>query len=55
MEELKIWLESFISHTENKIENMKRTVPEHRNIKIFEGEVSMTKKTIDKIDELSKK
>jgi hypothetical protein len=54
MEELKIWLEGFISHTE-KIENMKRVVPDHRNIKRFEGEVSMAKKTVSKIDELSKK
>lgn len=52
---LKIWLEGFISHTEKKIENMKRVVPDHRNIKRFEGEVSMAKKTVDKIDELSKK
>ena len=55
MEELKIWLEGFISHTEKKIENMKRVVPEHRNIKRFEGEVSMAKKTVTKIEELSKK
>lgn len=55
MEELKIWLEGFISHTEKKIEKMKRIVPEHRNIKRFEGEVSMAKKTVAKIDELSKK
>ena len=55
MEELKIWLEGFISHTEKKIENMKQTVPDHRNIKRFEGEVNMAKKTVDKIDELSKK
>ena len=41
MEELKIWLEGFISHTEKKVENMKRVVPDHRNIKRFEGEVSM--------------
>ena len=34
---------------------MKRIVPEHRNIKRFEGEVSMAKKTVAKIDELSKK
>jgi hypothetical protein len=55
MEELKIWLEGFISHTEKKVENMKQTVPDHRNIKRFEGEVSMAKKTIAKIDELLKK
>lgn len=55
MEELKIWLEGFIIHTEKKIENMKQTVPDHRNTKRFEGEVSMAKKTVNKIDELSKK
>lgn len=55
MEELKIWLECFIVYTENKIKNMKQTVPDHRNIKRFEGEVIMAKKTVDKIDELSKK
>jgi hypothetical protein len=54
MEELKIWLEGFISHTEKKVEYMKRVVPDHRNIKRFEGEVSMAKKTVTKIEELSK-
>ena len=46
MEELKIWLEGFISHTEKKIEYMKRVVPDHRNIKRFEGEVSIAKKPL---------
>lgn len=55
MEELKIWLEGFISHTEEKIKNMKTVVPDHRNIKRFEGEVSMAKKTVAKIEELAKK
>lgn len=55
MEELKIWLEGFIEYTENKIEKMNRVVPDHRNIKRFEGELSMAKKTIAKINELSKK
>ena len=49
--ELKDWLIGHISYTESKIENMKRVVPGHRNIKRFEGEVSMAKKTIAKIDE----
>ena len=49
--ELKDWLEGYISYTESKIENMKRVVPGHRNIPRFEGEVSMAKKTIAKIDE----
>jgi hypothetical protein len=55
MEELKIWLEDFINHTEKKIENMKRLVPDHRNIKRFEGEVIMAKKTVDKIDDVRSK
>jgi hypothetical protein len=54
MEELKIWLEDFINHTEKKIENMKNVVPDHRNIKRFEGEVIMAKKTIDKLKEINK-
>jgi len=49
--ELKDWLLGYISYTETKIANMKRVVPGHRNIKRFEGEVSMAKKTIAKIDE----
>jgi len=55
MKELKNWLEDFITHTAKKIENMKTVVPDHRNIKRFEGEVSMAKKTVDKIEELTKK
>jgi len=51
MEEVKEWLEGFIKHTEKKIENMKRVVPDHRNIKRFEGEVGMAKKVIDHINE----
>jgi len=34
---------------------MKEVVPDHRNIKRFEGEISMDKKTVAKIEELSKK
>ena len=55
MEELKIWIEGFISHTEKKVENMKKVVPDHRIIKRFEGEVSIAKKIVAKIEELSKK
>jgi len=52
MEELKTWLEGFILHTEKKLVNMNRVVPEHRNIKRIEGEVKMAKNTISKIDEI---
>jgi len=55
MEELKIWLEGFINHTEKKVDKMKEVVLDHRNIKRFEGEISMAKKTVAKIEELSKK
>jgi hypothetical protein len=55
MEELKIWLEGFISHTEKKVDKMKKIVPDHRNIKRFEGEINMAKKTVSKIEELTKK
>jgi len=54
MKELKDWLEQFIAYTEKKIETMKQVTPDHRNIKRFEGEVSMAKKTLSKIDELVK-
>jgi hypothetical protein len=55
MEELKIWLKGFVNYTEKKVENMKNVVSDHKNIKRFEGEISMAKKTIAKIEELSKK
>jgi len=55
MEELKIWLEGYINYEERKLKKMKTVVPEHRNIKRFEGELSMAKKIIAKIEELSKK
>ena len=54
MEELKIWLEGFIIHMEKKVDKMKEVVPDHRNIKRFEGEISMAKKTVTKIEELTK-
>jgi hypothetical protein len=55
MEELKIWLEGYINYTEKKIEKMKTIVPDHRNIKRFEGQVSMAKKTVAKIEQLLQK
>jgi hypothetical protein len=55
MEELKIWLEGYINYTEKKIEKMKTIVPDHRNIRRFEGEVSMAKKTVVKIEQLLQK
>jgi hypothetical protein len=55
MEELKIWLEGYINYTEKKIEKMKTIVPDHRNIKRFEGEVSMAKQTVVKIEQLLQK
>jgi hypothetical protein len=55
MEELKIWLEGYINYTEKKIEKMKTIVPDHRNIRRFEGEVSMAKQTVVKIEQLLQK
>jgi len=53
VDELKTWLERFIEYTNKKIEKMKKVVPDHRNIKRFEGEVMMAEKTINKINELN--
>lgn len=53
MEELKTWLKNYIIYTNVKIENMKKVVPDHRNIKRFEGEVMMAEKIINKINEIS--
>jgi hypothetical protein len=50
--ELKEWLEGYISYVETKIEKMKSLVPEHRNIPRFEGEAAMAKKTLAKINEI---
>ena len=48
MEELKTWLEHFISHTEKKLEYMKISQPSHRNVERFEGEINMAKKVLKK-------
>jgi len=53
MEELKTWLQNYVLYTNVKIESMKKIVPDHRNIKRFEGEVMMAEKVIDKINELN--
>lgn len=55
MEELKNWLDGFIAYNEKKLENIKKKIPDNRNIKIFEGEIIMAKKVVAKIDEISKK
>lgn len=55
MEELKTWVEYNIFHLKKKIDYMKEHVPEHRNIKWFEGQLVSNEKILIKIDELSKK
>lgn len=54
VKELKTWLQGYVNYTEKKIENMKRVVPDHRNILRFEGEIHMAKKITKKIEELEK-
>jgi hypothetical protein len=58
MEELKIWLEDFIEYKEKETKLIQETISKkldfsyNPNVKIFEGEISMAKKTIDKIDQI---
>jgi len=53
MKELKLWLEDFITYTEKKIQYMKNRLGDHRNLRRFEAEVSMAKKTLDKMRTLT--
>jgi len=50
LKELKNWLEGYLYYTETKIENMKRIVPDHKNIILFVGEVMMARKILTKIE-----
>lgn len=53
MKELEDWLQGFITYTESKIAKMNIAFPNHRNIKIFEGQVIMANKVLNKIKELN--
>jgi len=52
MKELKSWIQEYIEYTEKKILKIKEIIPNHRNIKWFEGQVSMGKITLSQIKNL---
>jgi hypothetical protein len=50
---LNLWLKSYVPSLEYKIENMKRVVPDHRNIKFFEGQLNMINKILKRINKIN--